>query len=123
VLGEYLGHKNCEPVLRAFVRRFDFSGRRIDEALRMLLESFRLPGESQQIERVMNSFASVYYAAAAASPDGSGDASRAAAAVASEDAAFVLAYSIIMLNTDQVRPCARQAQAGLGCRLCSCPLA
>ena len=72
------------------MRQCDFSGKRIDEALRILLESFRLPGESQQIERVMNSFASVYFAS---NPTD----------VANEDAAFILAYSIIMLNTDLVR--------------------
>ena len=90
VLGEYFGNKNNEAVLRVFVRQCDFSGKRIDEALRILLESFRLPGESQQIERVMASFANVYYAANPAD-------------VADVDAAFVLSYSIVMLNTDQVR--------------------
>jgi len=90
VLGDYLGHKNNESVLRAFVRQFDFGGRRIDEALRMMLESFRLPGESQMIERVMNSFAAVYMTTAP--PE-----------IKHEDAAFVLSYSIVMLNTDQVR--------------------
>ena len=89
VLGEYFGNKNNEAVLRVFVRQCDFSGKRIDEALRILLESFRLPGESQQIERVMASFANVYYAANPAD-------------VADVDAAFVLSYSIVMLNTDQV---------------------
>jgi len=98
VLGDYLGHKNNEPVLRAFVRQFDFGGRRIDEALRMMLESFRLPGESQMIERVMSSFAAVYMTTAP--PE-----------IKHEDAAFVLSYSIVMLNTDQVRDARAGARA------------
>lgn len=32
----------------------------ISEALRDLLEAFRLPGESQQIDRITETFASVY---------------------------------------------------------------
>jgi len=55
----------------------------------MLLESFRLPGESQQIERIMEAFASGYFAL---KPDH----------LVNQDAAFILSYSIIMLNTDQV---------------------
>ena len=70
---------------------FEFRGKRIDEALRLLLESFRLPGESQQIERVMETFASVYF-------------STKPKHLATQDAAFVMSYSIIMLNTDQHNP-------------------
>jgi len=56
-------------------------------ALRSFLESFRLPGESQKIERLMEAFADRFWA--------TGD-----VPFASKDAAFVLSYSIIMLNTD-----------------------
>ena len=43
---------------------FDFSGLRVDEALRLLLNSFRLPGESALIERIVNVFSEKYMEAA-----------------------------------------------------------
>ncbi|KAJ1736184.1 GDP/GTP exchange factor for ARF [Coemansia biformis] len=88
LLGEYLSKPSNLEVLQAYLQLFDFSGRRLDEALRSLLGTFRLPGESQQIERIMETFAAVYYASGP--PD-----------VATPDAAFILAFAIIMLNTDQ----------------------
>jgi brefeldin A-resistance guanine nucleotide exchange factor 1 len=57
-----------------------------------MLESFRLPGEAQQIDRITETFAQVY---CAANPDGD---------VKNADAAYVLAFSIIMLNTDLHSP-------------------
>ena len=35
----------------------------VAEAMRELLEAFRLPGESQQISRIAETFASTYFAA------------------------------------------------------------
>lgn len=63
----------------------------MDEALRMVLETFRLPGESQQIMRVTDTFAEVFYESSP--PE-----------IANPEAAQLLAYSIIMLNTDQHNP-------------------
>ncbi|KAJ2794711.1 GDP/GTP exchange factor for ARF, partial [Coemansia helicoidea] len=91
LLGEYLSKPSNLEVLQAYLQLFDFSGRRLDEALRRLLGTFRLPGESQQIERIMETFAAAYYASGP--PD-----------VATTDAAFILAFAIIMLNTDQHSP-------------------
>lgn len=54
-IGEYLG-KNKEfnkEVLIEYVKSFDFHGIGVLDALRMFLESFRLPGESQQIDRII----------------------------------------------------------------------
>jgi Sec7-like guanine-nucleotide exchange factor len=48
---------SCSAVRHAYIETFDFSGRRIDDALRVFLESFRLPGEAQKIERLMQAFA------------------------------------------------------------------
>lgn len=78
-------------VLAAFVQSFDFVGVRIDEALRMFLESFRLPGEAPQISMVMTHFAEHWHCS-------NND------PFANADAAFTLAYGIIMLNTDQHNP-------------------
>ncbi|CAI5458647.1 unnamed protein product [Closterium sp. Yama58-4] len=90
VLGDYLG--DHEPfkvaVLHEFARLFDFSGLALDGALRTFLESFRLPGEAQKIARVLEAFAARYYEQC---PD----------VLASRDAAYILSYSVIMLNTDQ----------------------
>lgn len=95
ILGEYL--VKTSAVLSAFMADFHFDPRtRIDEAVRVVLESFRLPGESQQIDRVMETFASVYFASV---KEGG-----AACPFKNQDAAFVLAFSIIMLNTDQHNP-------------------
>ena len=54
-IGEFLG-KNKEfnrAVLDEYVGSFNFYGIDLLSSLRMCLESFRLPGESQQIDRIM----------------------------------------------------------------------
>ena len=50
-IGEYLG-KN-KDFNKEFIHSFDFSQTDVLGALRMFLESFRLPGESQQIDRII----------------------------------------------------------------------
>ncbi|WYZ46460.1 hypothetical protein EsH8_IX_000685 [Colletotrichum jinshuiense] len=92
VLGEYLSKKGSESVLEAYMNQFDFSEKRVDEALRGLLETFRLPGESALIERIVTCFAEKYCSKAKPTE------------VANADAVFVLTYAIIMLNTDQHNP-------------------
>ncbi|KAL2023967.1 hypothetical protein VTK56DRAFT_202 [Thermocarpiscus australiensis] len=92
ILGEFLSKKGNEAILDAFIDQFDFTGKRVDEALRVLLESFRLPGESPLIERIVTSFAEKYCASSV--PEG----------VANKDAVFILTYAIILLNTDQHNP-------------------
>jgi len=89
VLGEFLSKKGNEKLLESFMGRFDFTGKRVDEALRLALESFRLPGESPLIERIVISFSEAYCAGSIPEE------------VADKDAVFVLTYAIIMLNTDQ----------------------
>lgn len=44
----------------AYVDRMDFSGREFVAALRQFLDGFRLPGEAQKIDRLMEKFASRY---------------------------------------------------------------
>ena len=91
-LGEYISKRDQEPLLKAFLDLFDFGGKRVDEALRDLLNSFRLPGESQLIERIVTVFSQKYCA------------NTTIEGIANEDAVFTLTYSIIMLNTDQHNP-------------------
>jgi len=90
VVGDYLSGPEAfnAAVLKHFVSSFDFGSMSIDAALRVFLQSFRLPGEAQKIDRVMEAFAQALFAA---NPG----------PFKSADAAFVLAFSIIMLNTDR----------------------
>lgn len=90
--GEFISKKGNEAILEAFMDSFDFKGKRVDEALRELLGSFRLPGESALIERIVTVFSEHYISDA--QPEG----------IADKDAIFVLTYAIIMLNTDQYNP-------------------
>ncbi|KAL8818108.1 MAG: hypothetical protein Q9223_003184 [Gallowayella weberi] len=92
VLGEFLSKKAHDQLLRAFMDLFDFNGKRVDEALRELLNSFRLPGEAPLIERIVEVFSEKY--CSGATPEG----------IAGSDAVHVLAYAIIILNTDQHNP-------------------
>ena len=92
VLGEHLTKKAHDRILGAFIEMFDFTGKRVDEALRDLLGAFRLPGESQLIERIVTVFSEKY--CASSTPEG----------IADKDAVFVLTYAIILLNTDLHNP-------------------
>ncbi|EXJ90692.1 hypothetical protein A1O1_03796 [Capronia coronata CBS 617.96] len=89
-LGEYLGEgdEHNIAVMHAFVDMMDFRKRRFVDALRQFLQSFRLPGEAQKIDRFMLKFAERYLSG---NPN----------AFANADTAYVLAYSAVMLNTDQ----------------------
>ncbi|PNS16953.1 Protein transport protein sec72 [Sphaceloma murrayae] len=89
-LGEYLGEGDAEniAIMHAFVDQMDFTKSRFVDALRRFLQTFRLPGEAQKIDRLMLKFAERY-------TNGNPN------AFANADTAYVLAYSVIMLNTDQ----------------------
>ncbi|KAK7748907.1 GDP/GTP exchange factor for ARF [Cytospora paraplurivora] len=92
VLGDFLSKRGNEAILDVFMDSLDFADKRVDEALRTLLETFRLPGEAPLIERIVTSFAEKYCANSI--PED----------VADKDAVYVLTYAIIMLNTDQHNP-------------------
>lgn len=90
MIGEYLGEGEPEniAIMHAFVDMMDFSKRRFVDSLRQFLQHFRLPGEAQKIDRFMLKFAERYVTH---NPN----------AFANADTAYVLAYSVILLNTDQ----------------------
>lgn len=90
MLGEYLGEGEPEniAIMHSFVDQMEFAKRRFVESLRSFLQHFRLPGEAQKIDRFMLKFAERY---TTQNPN----------AFANADTAYVLAYSVIMLNTDQ----------------------
>ncbi|CAI9756430.1 unnamed protein product [Fraxinus pennsylvanica] len=89
VIGDYLGEREEFPlkVMHAYVDSFNFDGMDFGEAIRFFLRGFRLPGEAQKIDRIMEKFAERY---CKCNPN----------SFTSADAAYVLAYSVIMLNTD-----------------------
>jgi brefeldin A-inhibited guanine nucleotide-exchange protein len=88
-LGEFLGEGEDEniKIMHAFVDLMDFRQMRFVDAIRRFLQSFRLPGEAQKIDRFMLKFAERYIHG---NPN----------AFANADTAYTLAYSVIMLNTD-----------------------
>lgn len=69
----------------------DFAGLRFDTAMKQFLSGFRLPGEAQKIDRMMEKFAERFH-------DCNGS------VFPSADTAFILAFSTIMLNTDLHNP-------------------
>lgn len=89
-IGDYLGEGDPEHVaiMHAFVDMIDFTNMSFVDALRKFLQAFRLPGEAQKIDRFMLKFAERYILG---NPG----------VFANADTAYVLAYSVIMLNTDQ----------------------
>ncbi|XP_011301518.1 golgi-specific brefeldin A-resistance guanine nucleotide exchange factor 1 [Fopius arisanus] len=87
-IGEYISRKENKNILNCFVQNFDLRDTRIDQALRSYLESFRLPGEAPLISLLLEKFADHWH-------DSNGR------PFASADAAFTLAYAVIMLNVDQ----------------------
>uniref|UniRef100_A0A6J0SJ82 Brefeldin A-inhibited guanine nucleotide-exchange protein 2 isoform X1 n=2 Tax=Pogona vitticeps TaxID=103695 RepID=A0A6J0SJ82_9SAUR len=94
-VGEFLGDSNKfnRDVMYAYVDLLDFSGKDFVSALRIFLEGFRLPGEAQKIDRLMEKFAARYI-----------ECNQGQTVFASADTAYVLAYSIIMLTTDLHSP-------------------
>ena len=62
VIGEYLGEgdeKNI-AIMHAFVDEMEFENTEFVDAMRRFLQSFRLPGEAQKIDRFMLKFAERY---------------------------------------------------------------
>ncbi|NXT29696.1 GBF1 factor, partial [Syrrhaptes paradoxus] len=88
MIGEFVSDRKNIDLLESFVGTFSFQGLRLDEALRLYLEAFRLPGEAPVIQRLLEAFTE-HWRKSNGSP------------FANSDACFALAYAVIMLNTDQ----------------------
>uniref|UniRef100_A0AAR2LTE8 SEC7 domain-containing protein n=1 Tax=Pygocentrus nattereri TaxID=42514 RepID=A0AAR2LTE8_PYGNA len=56
MIGEFISDRKNMELLDSFVNTFTFQGLRIDEALRLYLEAFRLPGEAPVIQRLLETF-------------------------------------------------------------------
>eukprot|EP00096_Caligus_rogercresseyi_P015857 TRINITY_DN833_c1_g1_i1.p1 TRINITY_DN833_c1_g1~~TRINITY_DN833_c1_g1_i1.p1 ORF type:complete len:759 (-),score=278.61 TRINITY_DN833_c1_g1_i1:190-2466(-) len=97
MIGEYLGNLMYSfnmAVLACFAGEMDFSGLSLDVALRKFQTYFRMPGEAQKIERLMEIFSGRYLAS---NPE-------VASRLHSSDTIFILAFAIILLNTDLHTP-------------------
>lgn len=94
MIGDYLGDPDefHIQVLKEFTDTFEFSGMVLDTALRTYLETFRLPGESQKIQRILEAFSEKFYD------------QQSSEIFVSEDSVCIFCYSLIMLNTDQHNP-------------------
>ncbi|XP_067278328.1 Golgi-specific brefeldin A-resistance guanine nucleotide exchange factor 1 isoform X8 [Pseudorasbora parva] len=88
MIGEFISDRRNTDLLDSFVNTFGFQGLRIDEALRLYLEAFRLPGEAPVIHRLLETFTDNWHKV-------NGN------PFLTNDAGFALAYAVIMLNTDQ----------------------
>ena len=97
MIGEYLGNLMYAfnmAVLGCFANEVDFAGMPLDAALRKFQTYFRMPGEAQKIERLMEIFSARY---CQCNPD-------VVAKLHSSDTLFILAFAIILLNTDLHTP-------------------
>jgi brefeldin A-inhibited guanine nucleotide-exchange protein len=92
-VGDYLGREKeyengfCVQVLHEYVELLNFADMPFDQAIRLFVGGFRLPGEAQKIDRMMEKFAERYYI-------------QNRDVFASADQAFILAFSTIMLQTN-----------------------
>ena len=96
-MGEYLGHHEemSIAVMHAYIDSEGYEGLTVDAALRKLLAGFRLPGEAQQIDRIVEKFAERYV-------------EENPAAFRSVDDAYILSFAVVMLNTDAHNPMAEK---------------
>jgi len=102
ILGEYLGEGGIDGIDKDYwnlirfyyVRAVSFVGMNIEKALRHFLTNcgFRLPGEAQRIDRVISTFSQCYW------EDNAGDIAN--CPFQDQDTCFLVAFAIIMLNTD-----------------------
>uniref|UniRef100_A0A3Q3L1Y6 Cytohesin 1b n=1 Tax=Mastacembelus armatus TaxID=205130 RepID=A0A3Q3L1Y6_9TELE len=92
-IGDYLGERDDFniKVLHAFLDLHEFTDLNLVQALRQFLWSFRLPGEAQKIDRMMEAFAQRY---CHCNPG----------VFQSTDTCYVLSFAVIMLNTSLHNP-------------------
>lgn len=100
-IGDYLGREPdyhdgfCLRVLHAYVEILDFEGMLFDDAIRYFLSRFRLPGEAQKIDGIMEKFAERFTL-------------QNPSIFPTADVAFILAFFIIMLPTDLLHPAIKE---------------
>ncbi|XP_052425127.1 IQ motif and SEC7 domain-containing protein 1 isoform X8 [Carassius gibelio] len=97
MIGEFLGNRQKQfnrDVLDCVVDEMDFSGMELDEALRKFQAHIRVQGEAQKVERLIEAFSQRY---CICNPG-------VVRQFRNPDTIFILAFAIILLNTDMYSP-------------------
>ena len=82
-------------VLLSYVRSFELKGQTVLNCMRIFLSAFRLPGEAQQIDRILVAFSEYCH-------DGSIEGKS--GLLENPEVTYLLTFSMIMLNTDLHNP-------------------
>ncbi|XP_053574793.1 IQ motif and SEC7 domain-containing protein 3 [Bombina bombina] len=97
MIGEFLGNSKKQfnrDVLDCVVDEMDFSNMELDEALRKFQAHIRVQGEAQKVERLIEAFSQRY---CMCNPE-------IVQQFHNPDTIFILAFAIILLNTDMYSP-------------------
>ncbi|XP_071332771.1 IQ motif and Sec7 domain ArfGEF 1a isoform X2 [Trachinotus anak] len=97
MIGEFLGNRQKQfnrDVLDCVVDEMDFQGMELDEALRKFQNHIRVQGEAQKVERLIEAFSQRY---CICNP-------TVVRQFRNPDTIFILAFAIILLNTDMYSP-------------------
>uniref|UniRef100_A0A096M3K1 IQ motif and Sec7 domain ArfGEF 2 n=1 Tax=Poecilia formosa TaxID=48698 RepID=A0A096M3K1_POEFO len=97
MIGEFLGNRQKQfnkDVLDCVVDEMDFSGMDIDDALRKFQAQIKVQGEAQKVERLIEAFSQRY---CVCNP-------ILVRQFQNPDTIFILAFAIILLNTDMYSP-------------------
>ncbi|KAJ8259718.1 hypothetical protein GJAV_G00172620 [Gymnothorax javanicus] len=97
MIGEFLGNRQKQfnrDVLDCVVDEMDFSGMELDEALRKFQAHIRVQGEAQKVERLIEAYSQRY---CICNPG-------VVRQFRNPDTIFILAFAIILLNTDMYSP-------------------
>ncbi|KAM8830524.1 LOW QUALITY PROTEIN: IQ motif and SEC7 domain-containing protein 1 [Synchiropus picturatus] len=97
MIGEFLGNRQKQfnkDVLDCVVDEMDFSGMDLDDALRKFQAQIKVQGEAQKVERLIEAFSQRY---CVCNPP-------LVRQFQNPDTIFILAFAIILLNTDMYSP-------------------
>uniref|UniRef100_A0A8C9Z1J1 IQ motif and Sec7 domain ArfGEF 2 n=1 Tax=Sander lucioperca TaxID=283035 RepID=A0A8C9Z1J1_SANLU len=97
MIGEFLGNRQKQfnkDVLDCVVDEMDFSGMDLDDALRKFQAQIKVQGEAQKVERLIEAFSQRY---CVCNP-------TLIRQFQNPDTIFILAFAIILLNTDMYSP-------------------
>ncbi|CAM4624204.1 unnamed protein product [Lepidochelys kempii] len=97
MIGEFLGNRQKQfnrDVLDCVVDEMDFSNMDLDDALRKFQSHIRVQGEAQKVERLIEAFSQRYCVCNA----------PLVRQFRNPDTIFILAFAIILLNTDMYSP-------------------
>ncbi|KAK8887340.1 hypothetical protein M9Y10_038379 [Tritrichomonas musculus] len=90
-VGQLIGDKDQVETLKCYTNHFDFKHLSFEQAFRIFLQKFQVPGEAQMIDRVMEQFGSKFY-------------NDNPTLFSCADTVYVLAFSALMLHTDAFHP-------------------